>query len=167
MADLFISYSRHDQTFVRHLELALSDRGRDAWVDWDDIPPTARWMDEVRAAIENADSFVFVMSPDSVRSPVCGQEIDHAVACHKRLVPLLYRDADGEVPAAVAAHNWIPFREGEDFDACVDVLARALDTDLDWVRDHTRLLVRAREWEAARHDRSLLVRGRDLERAEG
>src|SRR5262249_25569715 len=42
----------------------------------------------------------------------------------------------------------------------------ALDTDLDWVRLHTRLLVRAREWESKGRDSSLLLRGRDLVEAE-
>ena len=38
------------------------------WVDWEDIPPTAEWMREVEVAIEGADTFVFVLSPDSLKS---------------------------------------------------------------------------------------------------
>ena len=37
---------------------------------------------------------------------------------------------------------------------------KAIDTDLDWVHEHTRLLVRAREWEARKYDTSLLRRRR-------
>ena len=69
MADVFLSYSRRDQAFVRRLHAALEAAGKDSWVDWEGIPPTAKWMDEVRAAIDQADAFVFVVSPDSAGSP--------------------------------------------------------------------------------------------------
>jgi WD40 repeat protein len=41
-----------------------------------------------------------------------------------------------------------------------------LDTDLDHVRAHTRLLVRASEWDGRSQPRSLLLRGEDLKQAE-
>jgi hypothetical protein len=44
-------------------------------------------------------------------------------------------------------------------------LVTAADTDFAWLRLHTRLQVRAREWEDAGRDESLLARGRDLEAA--
>ena len=45
MADFFISYARQDRDLVRRLHDALTDRGRDTWVDWEGIPPTAEWME--------------------------------------------------------------------------------------------------------------------------
>jgi hypothetical protein len=56
MADVFISYSRSDQGFVRRLVERLTAAGRDAWVDWEDIPPTAKWMDDIRRALESCDA---------------------------------------------------------------------------------------------------------------
>ena len=44
-------------------------------------------------------------------------------------------------------------------------LVAAADTDFQWVRLHTRLQVRAREWDDAGRDESLLARGRELEAA--
>jgi WD40 repeat protein len=167
VTDVFISYAREDQGFVRRLHEALASRGREAWVDWQDIPPTAKWRAEIDSAIEGADAFVFVISPDSLRSPVCREEIDHAVEYHKRFVPILHREVDdAETPPAVSEHNWIVLRDQADLDEGLDTLLRALDTDLESVRTHTRLLVRAGEWEAAGGDSSLLLRGRDLEAAE-
>ena len=43
MADVFISYSRHDSAFVHELYETLEASGRDVWVDWEDIPPASRW----------------------------------------------------------------------------------------------------------------------------
>lgn len=71
--DIFISYSRRDKEFVARLHAALAALGRDAWIDWEDIPLTAEWEAEIYAGIEGADAFVFVLSPDSIRSEICAQ----------------------------------------------------------------------------------------------
>jgi TIR domain len=63
VSDVFLSYSRLDREFALRLHAALVARGKDVWVDEEDIPPTARWREELRAAIETADSFVFLISP--------------------------------------------------------------------------------------------------------
>ena len=94
MADVFISYAREDQQFVRKVCEALKSHGREAWVDWTSIPPTVKWLSEIFAGIEGAAVFVFLISPESVRSPVCEQEIAHAVEHHKRLIPILHRPVD-------------------------------------------------------------------------
>lgn len=171
MADVFISYSRKDTAFVRRLHDALASRGRDSWVDWEDIPLTADWWKEVQAGIEAADAFVFIISPDSIRSEICRKEIDHAIANNKRLVPLLYRPTDeeanrGVMHPAIGTHNWIFFRDTDDFDKAFTSLLTALETDLRHVRQHTRLLLRAREWENGGQNISLLLRGDDLKTAE-
>lgn len=166
MTDLFISYAREDQAFVRWLHDALQARGRDVWVDWEDIPLSADWLAEVFAAIETADTFVFVISPDSVTSQVCAQELEHAVQHNKRLVPIVHRDTPSDqVPPALARLNWLLFRQGDDLDQALESLLATIDTDLDWVRAHTRLLVRAIEWDNNEGNRSYLLQGDDLNAA--
>ena len=165
MTDVFISYAREDRTFVQRLHDALANAGRESWVDWEGIPASAKWMAEVRAAIDQADCFCFVVSPDSVESPVCREEAAHAAASNKRIVPLLHREVpDGLVPETVAAHNWISFSD-QHFDQAFATLVKALETEPEHVHAHTRLLVRAKEWHATK-DRSLLLRGQDLNQAE-
>ena len=167
MADVFISYSRKDKDLVRALHDALKDRGRETWVDWEDIPPTAEWLKEIFSAIEAAHTFAFVISPDSVASDMCKQEIAHAVKHNKRLVPIVRRDAEAAaVPEALAKLQWIFFREGDDFSTAFQSLMTALDTDLDWVHAHTRLLTRAIEWHTKGRETSFVLRGRDLTEAE-
>jgi len=164
---IFISYSRADAPFTRRLHEGLLARQRETWVDWEGIPPTADWMREIEAAIDGAQAFAFVLSPDSLASAVCAREVAHAVAQNKRILPIVHRDCgDVPVPAALAKLNWIFLRAGDDFDAALDVLLAAIDTDLDWVQAHTRLLVRAREWEGKAYDASLALRGADLKAAE-
>lgn len=164
---VFISYSRKDAEFVRRLHAAIDAPERKSWVDWEGIPPTAEWMREIVEAIDAAAAFVFVMSPDSLASPVCLQELDHAVRQNKRLVPLARRDAEpSSVPPPLARVNWIACRDRDDFSAAARTLIAAVETDLDWVKAHTRLLVRAREWEARGREPSLALRGAELKAAE-
>lgn len=167
LADVFISYSRKDKAFVQRLDDALRRREREAWVDWEGIRPTEEFMQAIYGAIEGADTFIFVLSPDSISSGVCGKEIAHAVAQNKRMVPLVARDVNAaEVPEVLAKLNWIFCRESDPFDAAADTLIRALDTDLDWVRAHTRLLTRAVEWESKGKNNSFVLRDDDLREAE-
>ena len=167
MADLFVSYSRKDKEFVRHLVDGLVEREKEVWVDWEDIAPTAEWMSEIELGIDASDSFAFVISPDSLTSGTCARELERARTQGKRIVPLLHREPNGAgVPAELATRNWIYFRSSDDFDQSLATCVEALETNLDWVRFHTRLIVRAQEWAAGGRDRSRLLSGADLRAAE-
>jgi WD40 repeat protein len=167
MADIFISYAREDQDFVRRLQDALEAHNRKTWIDWKDIPLTAKWKEEVFSAIDQADSYAAVISPDFIDSKPCQEELDHAAHDNKRMVPLWHRDvADEEVPSDLAAHQYVFLRESDDFEDSFERLLKALDTDMEWVRFHTRLLVRAKEWDKGGRDPSFLLRGKTLEEAE-
>jgi WD40 repeat protein len=164
---VFISYSRKDGDFVRKLEDALEGSGRRAWVDHGEVLPTEDWRMSIYAGIEAADNFVFVISPDSVGSKVCADELAHALAHNKRLVPILYREVSGDAPPSpLDKLNWIFFDRPGEFDGAFQTLCSTLDTDLKHVRMHTRLLTRAIEWEGRGHDGSLMLRGSDLQEAE-
>lgn len=167
MADVFISYSRKDTAFVRRLSDALEQRQREAWVDWEAIRPTEEFMLAIYAAIEGTNTFIFILTPDSVGSEVCAKEIGHAAKHNKRFIPIVHRDIDAKsVPETLAKLNWIFCREADDFAATVESLIDAIDTDLDWVRAHTRLLTRAIEWESKGKNTSFVLRGDDLRAAE-
>ena len=167
MADVFISYSRRDAAFVSGLQEALEARGKSVWLDVEGIRAGEVFPEVLRNAIEQSDAFVYVLSPDSLTSTYCAAEIAHAEGLDKRILPLLLRPpGDAAVPAAVRDRNWIMFDQESDFGRSLDELIQALDADLGHVRDHTRLLVRAIEWDNANRDRSRLLRGADLEAAE-
>ncbi|GAB4578950.1 MAG: hypothetical protein Fur0022_16870 [Anaerolineales bacterium] len=166
---VFISYSRRDKAFVQKIYEAIRARGGlDVWVDWENIPLTADWWSEIERGIENADAFAFVISPDSLRSRVCGDEIQTAVNANKRLIPILYREAGKEdhIHPSIGATNWVYMRTEEELFANLPEMLRIIHTDLDWVQDHTRLLVRAGEWVNSGRDTSFLLRGTDLLNAE-
>ena len=70
------------------------------------------------------------------------------------------------VPAALAELNWIGLDGSTSFAADVERLHEALRTDLDRRRLHTKLLVKAQDWEGHDRDQSRLLRGSELKTAE-
>lgn len=165
--DVFISYSRKDQSFVRRLDEAFRQLNRDPWVDWDEIHKGEEWWQAIQRGIEGADTFVFVISPDSIASSVCREEIEHAAQYNKRFLPIVRREGfdPKQVHPKVSSHNWLFFRETDDFGVAFEELQKAIDMDLEHARAHTRLLVRAIEWQAKNQNSSYLLRGADLEDA--
>ncbi len=71
------------------------------------------------------------------------------------------------MPEAVRSHNRIPAegRFEDDFDRAFADLVKAIETDLPWVRAHTRG-IEATRWEEAGGEKSLLLRGSALQEAE-
>lgn len=164
---IMISYARKNRAFVKNVHDALKIDERRIWVDWEDIPPSNDWLDEIHKGIEKSDAFVFVLSPDSIKSEVCNWEVDHAVKNGKRIVPVVCLDVDyREVRKELASLNWIFFRaDGDDFDAAIKLLKRALDNDAPHARYHTKLLTRAILWERQDFEKSQLLKGDELKRA--
>ena len=162
MAHVFISYAREDQAFVRRLSDLLAQSNREVWVDWERIPPSTQWMEEIRSAINEALAFIFVVTAHSVASTVCAQEFEYALRENKRIVPL-WLDAPEQMPAALAAIHGIQVQGADDVPA-LTALIGALDSDPAWVREHTRLAVKAHEWEHQGDD--VVLRGADLAAAD-
>ncbi|USR89665.1 TIR domain-containing protein [Phormidium yuhuli AB48] len=168
MTDAFISYCRRDKEFVQKLYKSFGDSKREVWVDWENIPLNSDWRDEIYRGIEGADNFIFVLSPDSVASQVCREEVDYAVVNNKRLVPIVHKEVSyDEVHPELAKLNWIFFYDDpETFEGAFPKLLSTLDTDLDHVKAHTRLQKRALEWDSKKRNPSYALRGDDLKQAE-
>jgi WD40 repeat protein len=161
----FVSYSHRDDAFVIALARALEAAGRNVWLDADDIPPGATWRTELGTAIEAADAFIFVLSPESVRSEECQAELRRAVEIGKRLVALDHRPTD-RPPPELTEIQWIRSRDADDMDRIVEEVGRALDTDHEYVSAHTHWLARSLRWSEHGRERSQLLRGRELAAAE-
>src|ERR1700722_1040163 len=141
--NVFISYSRDDLDFADQLDAALGLGGFETTIDRHGISAGEDWKKRLGALIRDADSVVFVLSPSSAKSEVCAWEVAEAVRLGKRILPVLCRSLDGaNSPQQLANLNYIYFyREakspGSGFGTGLVGLASALNTDLDWLREHT------------------------------
>jgi WD40 repeat protein len=166
-AKVFVSYSRKDLPFAQMLVGALVERGFDAFLDKTDIAPGEPWKDRLAGLIAASDTVVFVVSPDSVASSVCAWELEESGRLSKRLIPIVARRiADADAPPLLGRLNWVFCADGDDRDAALAALDTALHTDLDWVREHTRLGELARRWNEKGRSGSATLRGADLDAAE-
>lgn len=180
MAKVFVSYSRRDIEFAKRLTTELQKGELDFWIDWEGIPPTVDWWREIEKGIEEADDFLFLISPDSAKSKNCRQEIDTAVKNGKRIIPVVVRKTESEATPPHLGHlNYIFFDKTADpiktnivldddayFNQALEKLKTAIHTDYEWVQQHRWLQVRALDWERASKDSSSLLRGKDLQEAE-
>jgi formylglycine-generating enzyme required for sulfatase activity len=164
---VFISYSRKDMAFADKLEAALKARGFEVLIDRQEIYAFEDWWKRIEALIGGADTIVFVLSPDSVKSHVALKEVAHAASLNKRFAPIVCRRVeDSAVPEALRQLNFIFFDDAERFYASADRLVEALRTDIGWIREHTRFGETAREWAAGGRPNSLLLRPPTLDVAE-
>ncbi len=165
---VFISYSRKDKAFVQQLNDALDNAGVQAWVDWEGIELASDWMETITNAIQGTDAFIFVISPDSLKSKVCTDELEVCLQLNKKLIPVLYREPTktSKMHEKIASTNWVYLRKQDNFDETIPKLVASVNTDLGWVRQHTRLLERAAEWEKKNKNKGYLLQGGDLSDAE-
>jgi WD40 repeat protein len=165
VAKLFVSYSRKDSIAARKLIESFKSMGQEVWVDWEAIPPAVDWLEQIFRGIEEADAFIFMISPDSIASEVCKVEVGRAVLNNKRIIPIVLRDVNPkDTLEEIRKLNWTYIREGDNFEEGLAKVKTAIELDLDWLEEHRRLQVRALEWHR-RKDPSLLLRGRDLRNA--
>jgi WD40 repeat protein len=166
--EVFISYSRADSDFARKLNEALQIQGKTTWFDQESIPPGSNFQQEIYRGIESSGNFLFVISPRSVNSPYCADEVEYAQKLNKRFVTVLHTEVSvKELHPALASVQWIDFnRHGGEFYPNFSELVRTLDTDREHVKSHTKWSQRALEWENNDKSADLLLRGSECAIAE-
>ncbi|MDF5732661.1 MAG: TIR domain-containing protein [Rhizonema sp. PD38] len=166
--NVFISYSRADSEFTRKLNDTLQIQNKTTWFDQESIASGTDFQQEIYRGITSSNNFLFIISPNSISSPYCAGEVEYAMQLNKRIVTVLYRKVDpAKLHPGLAKVQWIDFCKSEgDFLTNFGELTRTLDTDPEYVRSHTRILLKAKEWEQNGRDDSFLLRGKDLAASE-
>lgn len=179
---LFISYSRKDTKFVDSLDKALRARGYDVRIDRSDIQKGEEWWKRIVDLIVDCTLVVFVISPDSIASPVCRDEVDLTKRLGKRIVPVMWRSAPGlEIPQGLAERDWVSFEAAEPagkaddpalagwpaFVAALDELERAINLDdVLWAREHAQWLKRAMDWDRSGQPEGGVMRAGEITAAQ-
>jgi TIR domain/Sel1 repeat len=168
---VFISYSRDDAKFADQLEAALDTCGFETSIDRHSVPGGEEWKSRLGNLISEADTVVFVLTPTSAGSPICGWEAEAAERLGKRILPVISRPLEGaSPPPQLRERNYIffydnPKEPGSGFGTGLAKLVAALNTDFVWLREHTRYLQRATEWDRGGRDPNRLLSGGDIAEA--
>ncbi len=89
MANIFISYSRSETTFVDRLSADLLGRGFNVWVDRRRLEGGQDWSKAIQRAINDAVAVIVVLSPDSMQSRYVLQEYRYAQRSGIRIIPVI------------------------------------------------------------------------------
>lgn len=120
---LFVSYARRDAAAVTKLHADLEHAKHTAWIDRD-LDGGQRWWDTILEQIRGCDLFVFVLSPDSLRSRACRAELAYAVALDRPVLPVMVRDVNVELaPDPIGVTHIVDYRERTSESAIALVLA--------------------------------------------
>ena len=164
---VFISYSRKDADFSAWLRRGLDERGIEVFQDIADTLPGEEWWRRLQQLIGEADTVIFVLSSNSVASKVCQDEVAYALKLSKRVFPVVITDINWALaPEGLIKIHALSFDEIDKREEALGRLVSALETDIGWIREHTRLGGLALHWDAYQRPRGDLLRGRALDEAE-
>ncbi|WP_458789469.1 toll/interleukin-1 receptor domain-containing protein, partial [Adonisia turfae] len=164
MTDVFLSYSEKDRELMDRLRLALMREGFTTWINRTDIRVGGDFQTEINKGIEEASYMVYLMSPKSLESKYCQQELDYARKLNKKIIPLLMRPVDLDLMADdLRALQFINFVNKNDIDGSayrkdIAKLVKLLQEDGDYYQQHKQLLVKALKWQRNEQNKSLLLR---------
>lgn len=166
-AIVFISYAREDKAFVTELVKKLEQHNVEPVGDWL-LTPGEGYEAKLHGLNLRSQCVIFVITPDSLQSQACLNELSTAVESKKQVLPVSRRDhgEDSRLDSALRAPQWIFLREGDDFEAGVQALVKAINTDFDLMEMHANLLTAANNWGDNGKNRSYLLRKDGLKEAE-
>lgn len=124
MSHIFISYSREDIEFARHIRAQLETEGYRVWMDEQRLHPGSDWWDEIERNIISCSAFVILMSPNSGNSKWVKREILMAEDNHRPIFPILLagkmfgrladlqaEDMTGGITAKLSPRFWTSLEE--------------------------------------------------------
>jgi hypothetical protein len=109
----FLSYAREDKERVRDIAEILIQAGHDPWFD-DALLPGQDWKQKLSQAIHECDSFIYILSPESVESEWCQWEFKEAVKQGKPIIPIMLRQT--KLPRSLSKIQFVDFT-GDTFSA--------------------------------------------------
>ncbi len=164
----FITYAREDRDFALRLAEALELKDVQVVGDWQLIEGSD--FDAQLSEFQlNADTLIFVLSPESVRSLHCIRELDRATKHGQRVVPVLRRglgDPPPQLPVSLSTPHWSFLHTENDFVAGVKALVDVVHTDTELLPEFRRLTIDNDAWLRNQRRKSFLLRGDGLAQAE-
>ena len=108
---LFISYARRDSPAVDGLHHDLARANHHVWFDRK-LEGGQRWWDEVLKQIRTCELFVFVLSPESLKSKACRAELAYATVLERPILPVLVGAVNIDLaPEPLGQLNVLNYRE--------------------------------------------------------
>ena len=106
---IFLSHAHEDKPLARELTNALGERGCRVWLDEVELRIGDSLVERIADAIAEGDFVLAIVSPDSLGSKWCQQELSWAASkgiANKQVVVLPIRCRGAQMPAVLADRLW-------------------------------------------------------------
>jgi hypothetical protein len=149
--DAFISYGRREsQHFADSISNGLNNEGFIVFRDLNDIPLIVESEEYVLMSILHSDNFIYVISPNSIRSEYCKKELEFAIKFNKRIIPVFHNQLGRDIQYLddiIAKKQIIDIKEPHrHIHEVISEIIKVLEADKEYVQAHTKYLFRARSW---------------------
>ncbi|RMH70017.1 MAG: TIR domain-containing protein [Gemmatimonadetes bacterium] len=173
VTDVFLSYSTQNTEMMEKIKQSLMRNSLTVWTNLTDIRTGVEFQEEINKGIEETTNVVFLLSPDSLESEYCQQELAYATQLKKRIIMLVVAPTDlNTLPPEIRKVQFIDILPKSEDDADetyykgIDKLLYELHRDRDYYYQHKMLLVKALRWERQNKNPGILLRGHELKNAQ-
>ncbi len=104
---VFISYARQNEAFVRKLASGLNHHKINAWVDIHEIEAGKSWARQIGKALDSCELMLLILSETSMNSVNVEDEWNYYLDKSKPIIPVLYERCD--VPYRLHKLHYIDF----------------------------------------------------------
>lgn len=168
--DAFISYGfKESKGFANSIANRLSENNLTVYQDLNEIPLIINNEEYIYQQILKSDNFIYVISPNTVRSEYCKKELDFAIRYNKRIIPVLHNKLRRDIQfldEIIAKKPIIEHKHPEQNLALVvkDILD-VINTDKNYVRSHSDYLFQAQKWDLGGRKQEDLLTGAERKEA--
>jgi TIR domain len=170
---IFISHSGKDKRFVKDLCRTIRQKTHNPWTHDTRIKPGhPDWQNKILQAIRQANSFILVLSNDSLKSKWCQWEIEQAELYKKRVFIINYEKLNiSSLPKPSEleqdAWGWL-FQtnlfeyDDQDEEKTFKEILGAVEKDFEYAEKHAELTGKVHEWIKNNQGQDFLLRGDPL-----
>lgn len=114
MADVFVSHAASEFNLANFLKRHLEAEGHSVYVAALDLKPGEMWMPAILENLKSSQWILCLASRNACASPWVMQEMGAAIGSNKKLVPIVWDQSPGELPAWMRQFQAVELGHGED-----------------------------------------------------
>ena len=149
--DFFISYGRkNSSSLALKIFEYLNNEGFNVWLDKLTIPTGVDFLEAIRSGIDKSNRFLYIITPHSVSSIYCNEELEYAISKGKKIIPIFQSIDDStadSIHPAVAKLNWLYFDSPRKYENSLLELLLTANRDQTHLKSLTLWTAKAEEWE--------------------
>jgi len=169
LSDVFVCASSKNADVSDRLRAALMRDGITLWSK-SSAGSGSDLKKAIDRGIEQATNFIYLISPESVASDNCAQQLEYALSLNKRIITIKAAPTPtADLPESLRTRQFVKLDACEtqaEYDLAIGSVLKQIKEESAYFEQHKNLLVRALKWEAQNFNNGLLLRGYMLENAE-